>query len=230
MSVRFEPYPPGVGRALPGGQARVRHPDHPPREPGEPRPRYSRDTYTRTVQPLMGLMVAVARRILGDDAQAWDAVQEALIGLWNEGEVPPNPRAWLTRAVALRSLHLARSRARRRRHELRACAGRPESAGRDEPSRRLEYEELTRVVDRTLGSIPPDCRDVVLLRTTARMDYAAIAAALGIPIGTVRSRLNRARRRFRDAFSQSFPAGDGPGTSTGDRLRPSRPFIAIIEE
>lgn len=66
---------------------------------------YSVESYTRTVRPLTGVMVAIARRILGDEVQAWDAVQEALIALWNEEEVPANPRAWLVRAVVLRSLH-----------------------------------------------------------------------------------------------------------------------------
>lgn len=176
------------------------------------------ETYTRTVLPLTGLLVSVARRILGDDAQAWDAVQEALIRLWNTGEIPPNPRAWLTRAVVLRSLHLARSRARRRRHELRACDRHPEASDRDDPSRSLEYEELAQTLDEAFQSIPPEYREVLLLRTVAHMDYASIAEALRIPVGTVRSRLNRTRQFLREVLSEDVlndddlvPCADGPG-------------------
>ena len=160
------------------------------------------ETYTRTVVPLMGRLVGVARRILGDDAQAWDAVQEALIRLWNAGAIPPNPRAWLTRAVVLRSLHLARTRARRRRHEVKACDQRPEASDRDDPARRLDYEELSRALDEVLRSVPPDHRDVILLRTAAHMDYASIAETLQIPIGTVRSKLNRTRQFCREVLSR----------------------------
>jgi RNA polymerase sigma-70 factor (ECF subfamily) len=158
-------------------------------------------------------MVSVARSILGDDVQAWDAVQEALIALWNEGEIPPNPRAWLTRAVVLRSLHLARCRTRRRRHERRACGRRPEASDQDDPRRQMEYEELARTLDETFRTTPPENREVILLRTAAHMDYAAIADVLQIPIGTVRSRLSRTRQVFREALSRTVLSHDNLDSS-----------------
>jgi RNA polymerase sigma-70 factor (ECF subfamily) len=75
----------------------------------------------------------------------------------------------------------------------------------------MEYEELERTLDETLRTIPPEYRDVILLRTAARMDYAAIADALHIPIGTVRSRLNRTRQIFRRALSQRVLPEDDLG-------------------
>jgi RNA polymerase sigma-70 factor (ECF subfamily) len=163
------------------------------------------------------MMVSVARRILGDEVQAWDAVQEALVALWNEGEIPPNPRAWLARAVVLRSLHLSRCRARRRRHERRACERKPEASDRDDPTKSIEYEELAHTLDETLRTISPEYREVILLRTAADMDYAAIANTLQIPIGTVRSRLNRTRQVFREAlFREMFPEGDANTPGAGD--------------
>jgi RNA polymerase sigma-70 factor (ECF subfamily) len=179
--------------------------------PDRPQRRYSLESFTRTVHPLMGMMVTLARRILGDEVQAWDAVQEALIALWDEGEIPPNPRAWLARAVVLRSLHLTRCRTRRRRHERRACERRLEASDRDNPTRPVEYVELARTLDEMLRTIPPDYRAVILLRMDADMDYAAIADALGIPIGTVRSRLSRTRGIFRKALSGEIPPEDDLG-------------------
>lgn len=75
----------------------------------------------------------------------------------------------------------------------------------------MEYEELNRVLDDAFRTIPVEYRDVALLRTAAHMDYAAIADALQIPIGTVRSRLSRTRRIFREALSRSTPPWDDSG-------------------
>jgi RNA polymerase sigma factor (sigma-70 family) len=51
-------------------------------------------------------------------------------------------------------------------------------------------------------------RDVVLLVVWESLTYEETAAALGVPVGTVRSRLNRARRRLRDALGGSDPTGE----------------------
>jgi RNA polymerase sigma-70 factor (ECF subfamily) len=176
-------------------------------------PSYSVESYTRTIRPLIARMVTVARRILGDEVQAWDAVQEALISLWLEGEVPANPRAWLTRAVVLRSLHQTRCRSRRRRHERRACDQRPEASERDDPSRRMEYEDSRQTLNEVISTIPSESREVILLRTVAHMDYAEIADNLRIPVGTVRSRLNRTRQVLREALARRSVIDSGTGAS-----------------
>ncbi len=155
------------------------------------------EQFAQTVRPLVDAMVATARRILGDQELARDAVQEALIGLWLEPDLPPNPRAWLLRAVTLRSLHQARTRARRRRYEGLARQERPEASDRDNPAQRLEYEETVLAMEQALAAVPAEYRDVLDLKTVAQMDYASIAETLQIPVGTVRSRLSRSRRIVR---------------------------------
>ena len=55
--------------------------------------------FAAATRPLLGSLVAVARRILRDEDAAWDAVQEALISLWRESEMPLNVRSWLLRTV-----------------------------------------------------------------------------------------------------------------------------------
>jgi RNA polymerase sigma-70 factor (ECF subfamily) len=164
--------------------------------------RDSLEKYSQIVRPLLGTMLSIATRILGDEVQAWDAVQEVSISFWLEPELPANPRAWLTRATTLRSLHLARCRTRRRRHERQACERRPEASNRDEPSGQLEFEELTQTLSETFLNITPEARELMFLRMSARMDYASIAEALHLPIGTVRSRLHRTRQLFRAALSR----------------------------
>ena len=82
--------------------------------------------FSEVVSPMLSRLHRLARRILRSDDLAEDAVQEAILTLWKEGRLPPNPAAWLSRAVVHRSLHLNRCRCRRRRHELRACLHHPE--------------------------------------------------------------------------------------------------------
>jgi RNA polymerase sigma-70 factor (ECF subfamily) len=67
----------------------------------------------------------------------------------------------------------------------------------------MEYEELSQTLDEAIRAVTPESREVFLLRTAAHMDYAAIADTLQIPIGTVRSRLNRTRQAFREALSRT---------------------------
>ena len=164
--------------------------------------------FAEATRPLFGQLVSTARRVLGDDDSCWDAVQEALVSLWRERQLPSNLRAWLVTAVVHRSLHLARCRARRKKHENEARFKRLEDVNRDNPTRKLEDEELRRALDSALSKISPEHRDVLVLSVFEEMDYQAIAARLDIPLGTVRSRLNRSRRALREVLSQVLPDHD----------------------
>ena len=167
------------------------------------------------IGPLFGRMARVSRRILRDDGLAEDAIQETLLSFWARGELPANPQAWLLHAVTLRSLHLARTSRRRRDRERRACLGRPEGSLGDDPARSLDHDDLRRILDESLLSLPDESRAVFLLWAIDELDYAAIADALQIPIGTVRSRLSRARRSIRESLARRL---SGPNPRTGPHL------------
>jgi len=162
-----------------------------------PRPQTSSERFDDLATPLLKPLVGVARRILRSDDLAWDAVQEALLTLWLEAEMPPNPRAWLIRTVVNRSLHLSRTRARRRKHEELACQAHPEASQRDDPAGKLEREDLLSYVYGALTRIAPEQREILVRRAVEEQAYEEIAQGLQIPLGTVRSRLNRARRAIR---------------------------------
>jgi len=172
-----------------------------------------RDDLTATLNPLFRLLTRTSRRILHDDNLADDAIQETLLTFWSRGEQPGNPQAWLLRAVTLRSLHLARTCRRRREHEKRACLGRPEWSFRDDPARSLDQADLLRILDESLRRLPDEYRAVFTLWAIEEMDYAGIAEALHIPIGTVRSRLSRTRRAIRESLSEMF-ADQAPRTGS----------------
>lgn len=66
----------------------------------------------------------------------------------------------------------------------------------DQAGARLDAQSLTRRLTKELRRLSEDDRDTLLLYAWGDLDYASIAAAMHVPIGTVRSRLNRARRRI----------------------------------
>lgn len=139
---------------------------------------------------------AIARGIVGSDDLAADAVQDTLVCLWRESERPTDLRGWLVRTVVHKSLHIARAQRRRRRHEHAASSARHEPCPLCDPALEFEHAELHAELEAALQTLSSELRCVFLLRQTHGLDYAAIAEHLAVPVGTVRSRLKRARERL----------------------------------
>lgn len=145
-------------------------------------------------------MLRVARSITSSDVEAGDLVQDALVRAFRsigtfDGE---HPRAWLLTIV--RNTHI--NRHRRRRPSLLDdpdAPGVPSRAGASS-SAEDDYADRTfdAAVESSLRALSEDARRVVELVDLADLSYAEAADALGVPVGTVMSRLHRARRRIRD--------------------------------
>jgi len=71
-----------------------------------------------------------------------------------------------------------------------------------EPSGRIQHRESVQVMERALQTLDPDVRAMLILRDLQDLDYEQISRVLGVPLGTVKSRLFRARVALRDALSQ----------------------------
>jgi len=84
----------------------------------------------------------------------------------------------------------------------------------DQATRRVAAQALRRQLSAALASLSPADRDVLLLVTDG-LGYAEIAQALGIPAGTVASRLSRARKKVREALGGANPAEPRTETSGG---------------
>jgi len=136
-------------------------------------------------------------------------------------------RSWLYGIAANQLRERGRRAARWRRAALR-LAGRREAdgiaAGADESSAVLQ-QAGTDLVLRCLDGLSPIDREVLVLFAWERLSYEEIAAALAVPVGTVRSRLARARQRLRAAM-ELRDATDGvrleatpPGDARGPRGR-----------
>ena len=162
--------------------------------------RTPRDDFSHLVEPHVPQLLRTARAILGSDDLAWDAVQEALLSLWKEERPPAQLHGWLRRTVVHRSRHLLRTNLRRNRHESHAATCQCETCRRDDPAHLLEGRELQTSLAGALAKLPESHRQVFLLREMEQLDYEEIAKRLQVPVGTVRSRLNRSRAMLREAL------------------------------
>ncbi|MFO0687882.1 MAG: sigma-70 family RNA polymerase sigma factor [Myxococcota bacterium] len=155
------------------------------------------------IEPHLALLRRVALRILGCPEQAQDAVQEAICALWQAHGRPIEVRGWLVRTVVHRSLHRRRSEGRRRRWEEQAALDQDPFCPICNPADELERRETLAALERALAELSGEHRAVLALRA-AGLEYEDIALELGLPVGTIRSRLNRARRSLRDRMGADW--------------------------
>jgi RNA polymerase sigma-70 factor (ECF subfamily) len=115
----------------------------------------------------------------------------------------PDARPWLL-GIATTLMHKhARQEARAWKGMLASDLARVDVDQIEQADARLDARIIARRLGHVLARLPAGDRDVILLHTFADLDYAGISEALSIPVGTVRSRLNRARRKLRTAIAPS---------------------------
>jgi RNA polymerase sigma-70 factor (ECF subfamily) len=133
-----------------------------------------------------------ARALVSDRARADDLVQDTLERAWNKFHLwrpGSDLRAWLF--TVMHNVHVNQVRASRD-HAMLDDEG-PEMAVAAVQGASLEIRDL----ERALAVLSPEQREVLLLIALEDMSYAEVAAMLDIPIGTVMSRLSRAREKLR---------------------------------
>jgi len=133
-----------------------------------------------------------ARALVGDRATADDLVQDTLERAWAKLHLyrrGTDLRAWLF--TVMHNVHVNRVRAARATDQLEEDM--PELAQRASQGDAL----LVRDLDRAISRLPDEQRAVLLLVTLEEMSYDSVARTLEIPIGTVMSRLSRAREKLR---------------------------------
>ena len=143
-----------------------------------------------------------ARALLGDRYAADDLVQDTLERAWNKFHLwrpGSDLRAWLF--AIMHNVFVNQVRGKRNEIE-RAMEELPVVAVRATQSDSLEIAD----VERSLRELPDEQREVLLLVAIEEMTYDEVSRALGIPIGTVMSRLSRARERMRRLIAGVQPA------------------------
>jgi RNA polymerase sigma-70 factor (ECF subfamily) len=156
----------------------------------------------------------VALRLLRDVGLAEDATQDTFIRAWqNIGTFQTGSvRSWLYKIATNRSYDMLRASARRPAGSLEAEPVEIEplwttgGAGEESPDAHALRRELSIYLERALTALPEDQRMVVLLVDVQGLDYHEVAEAMGIALGTVKSRLSRARAKVRQALADDEAA------------------------
>ncbi|WP_067450271.1 RNA polymerase sigma factor [Actinomadura macra] len=161
-------------------------------------------------------------------SEAEDLTSVVFLETWRRRTAVPLPSGsllpWLY-GVATNVLHNHRRSLRRHRAALaRLPAPLPQPDGADEAAARLDAERAMRRVMDSIRTLPRRDQEVLALCVWEGLDYADAAAALGVAVGTVRSRLARARARLRDVPGHRVPEPDGrePGGREPGGREPGR--------
>ena len=178
------------------------------------------DAFNRLVLAYQDLAFNVAYRMLNDEDLAADAVQNAFISAWKN--LPSyrggSFKAWVMRMVTNGCYDELRRQKRRPTTPLEPFnvddqeeVESPHWMASDDPlpETTLEQAELEHALQHCLENLPMDFRSVVVLVDVQGMDYEEVAQSVNAPLGTVKSRVARARMKIRDclqAFEELLPA------------------------
>ncbi len=174
-------------------------------------------------------IVAYLIRIVGEREEALDCSQEVFVRVYTKAQLydPSSPfKAWLYRIATNAGLDALRKRRRRRWTSLdgtlfkvtadnpAAGSASPAALSSEPPAPAGNAEtdvlasERTQLVRRAIGTLPEKYRTAVVLRDLQELSYQDIAGVLDCSIGTVKSRVNRARNLLREKLAaHAGPAG-----------------------
>lgn len=172
------------------------------------------DSFNRLVMEYQSIVFNVAYRIMGEGASASDATQDAFISAYKSirGYRGGSFKGWLLRIVTNACYDELRRRKRRPAASLEALAvveTGPDAEGEaqlasniESPEHHAERAELGGAIQRCLNDLPNDQRVAVVLCDVQGFDYSEIAQAMGTALGTVKSRIARARLKLRECLQQ----------------------------
>ncbi|HEY1912738.1 MAG TPA: sigma-70 family RNA polymerase sigma factor [Vicinamibacterales bacterium] len=167
-------------------------------------------SFEAVVVPHLDAAFNYARWLAGNDADAEDVVQDAAVRAFRffsslRGE---DARAWLLTIVRhawYARLSSQRARAVSTEYDEMADPRPDESLG---PEALVMQRQTVERVRRAVDQLPVDFREVIVLRELEGLSYKEIAAVVGIPTGTVMSRLARARERLLAMLDPALATGD----------------------
>lgn len=165
--------------------------------------------YDRLAPRVFGLLL----KLLRNRADAEDVLQEAFLQVWNQaGRFDPArsvPLGWV--------LMIARSRAtdRLRKKSAVTAESPPEAPHTPDPAAGLQSAETAGQVSAALTLLPPDQAEPIRLAFFDGLTHDRIAEKLGIPLGTVKTRIRLGMGRLRERFPDHAPAARAASPPTG---------------
>ena len=169
------------------------------------------DSFNTLVLNYQHQVYNLAYRIMGDPASASDATQEAFISAWKHmgGFRGGIFKSWLLRIVTNACYDELRRVKRRPASSLESLYVEDPTPDAELPPSQLESpeaftqrRELNRAIQAGIARLPPDQRVVLVLSDVQGMSYEEIVHVTGAALGTVKSRLSRARARLRDVLME----------------------------
>jgi RNA polymerase sigma-70 factor (ECF subfamily) len=165
------------------------------------------NAYNELVLAYQQMAYSVAYRVLGDADKAADATQEAFLrgfqalSSFRGGSF----KAWMLRIVTNCSYDVLRSRQRRPTTPIDDLVEDDEHSrvledDQETPDEYVQRHDMDVLIRAALGTLPDDQRAVVVLSDIEGLSYGEIAQVTSVSLGTVKSRLSRARAKLRDYF------------------------------
>jgi RNA polymerase sigma-70 factor (ECF subfamily) len=163
------------------------------------------ERFEAVVLPHLSGAYTLARYLTRNEFDADDVVQEACLRALKffggfRGAKPGDGRAWLL-AIVRNTAHTWR-----RRHRAESSATEfdetlhSEAIGDEHPESALSETLSREALAGSLRRLPPEFREVIVLRELEGLSYKEISSVVGAPVGTVMSRLSRARKRLQEAL------------------------------
>ena len=170
------------------------------------------DAFNRLVLAYQDMLYNQAYRVIGEPGAAEDATQEAFISAYRKLHTYRGGsfKSWLLRIVT----NACYDELRRRKRKPVAPLEPQTEDGEDfespswivdpgeSPEERLQRRELAGAIQRCLDKLSTDFRMVVVLVDVQGLDYAEVSKVLETPLGTIKSRLARARHRMQDCLRE----------------------------
>ncbi len=176
------------------------------------------DSFNTLILHYQDSVFNTALRILGDEDQAQDATQEAFISAFQSIKSfrGGSFKAWLMRTVTNACYDELRRQKRRPTTPLELETNDGEEINSPKwledknmtPAQKAEADELEHAIQHCLDDLPNEFRTVVVLADIQGMDYSEVATSVRVPLGTIKSRLARARLRLREclrSFEELLP-------------------------
>jgi len=168
----------------------------------------SRDAFDELVRRHQVAIVALARALMSGRGDPEDAAQEVFVRAWKSVRSfrgDSTFRTWLHRVA----INVVRTSQTRQGRLMKMFTGFREDTPEPPSAEAPVDQTLARrqAIERALGTLPDDLRIAVLLRDMQGLDYREIASLLAVPIGTVESRIFRARQRLKPLLAPLFRTG-----------------------
>jgi RNA polymerase sigma-70 factor (ECF subfamily) len=167
------------------------------------------NAFNELVIEYQNLAYSVAYRLLDDTDGAGDAVQDSFIKAFRalDSFRGGSFKSWLMRIVTNTCYDILRARQRHRTDSLEALPVEDEYIPalidkRESPQQYVERQELAGIIEMAIQHLPEDQKVSIILCDVEGYTYEEIAEISGVAIGTVKSRISRARSRVRDYLIQ----------------------------